>query len=82
VSERARLRNLAGLTQYQLSTLTGVPQAHLCQWERNDRQLRPEQVERIARILNEHIVRTPVYFGGPSELVKVLTPYKASTVAA
>ena len=81
MSKRAKLRQRAGLTQVQLGNLAGVPQTHICQWERGDRELKPLQVARIAQVLDEHLKQTPV-FRGPEELVRVLAHTSSASVAA
>jgi DNA-binding transcriptional regulator YiaG len=73
MSERAKLRRRAALTQAQLARLTGIPAPYICFWERGEKELKPEQVERIATVLNEHLGKTP-YFDGPAELTRVLMP--------
>jgi transcriptional regulator with XRE-family HTH domain len=73
MSDRALLRKRAALTQVELSRIVGISAPRLCLWERGQVELRPEQVERIARALNEQLGKTP-YFDGAGELAKVLVP--------
>jgi transcriptional regulator with XRE-family HTH domain len=73
MSGRALLRKRAALTQVELSRMVGVSAPRLCLWERGQIDLRPEQIERIAQILKEHLGKTPC-FEGPAELAKALMP--------
>ncbi len=73
MTERALLRKRAALTQIELSQMVGIPAPRLCLWEREQVELRPEQVKRIAEVLNENLGRTPC-FDGAIELAKVLMP--------
>ncbi len=45
------LRLRAGLKQYQLAQLLGVPQTALCDWERGRRPVSPEVAQRIREAL-------------------------------
>jgi Helix-turn-helix domain len=71
MSERAKLRRRAALTQVELAHLTEIHAPQICLWERGHIDLRPEQVERIAAVLKEHLGATP-YFDEIGELVSVL----------
>lgn len=56
-TERATLRRRAGLSQAQLAWRTGISAPRLCLWEHNLVELRPEQLERIQRVLCGELVR-------------------------
>jgi len=73
MSDRALLRRRAGLTQIQLARKTAISAPRICLWERGELELRAEQVERIARVLNEHLLKVPV-FNDARELAMVLNP--------
>ena len=71
MSERAKLRRRAALTQAELARLTGLHAPQICLWERGQIELRPEQVESIAAVLKEHLGATPC-FDEIGELVSLL----------
>ncbi len=73
MSERALLRRRACLTQSQLGRQSGVPAPRLCQWERGEIELRPEQILRIAEVLHKYL-STPAIFKSVMELAKALAP--------
>jgi transcriptional regulator with XRE-family HTH domain len=73
MSDRALLRRRAGPTQIQLARKTGISAPRICLWERGKVELRTEQIERIAKVLNEQLLKTPV-FSGPGELALTLSP--------
>jgi DNA-binding transcriptional regulator YiaG len=73
MSDRALLRKRAALTQVELSQMVRISAPRLCLWERGQIELRPEQVDRIAQVLKDHLGKTPC-FDGAGELVKVLVP--------
>ena len=52
MKERAMLRRRAGLTQAELAHRTGIHASRICLWERGHFELRPEQVERIQRVIS------------------------------
>jgi DNA-binding XRE family transcriptional regulator len=57
LSERAKLRRRAALTQAELASLTGIHAPQICLWERGQIELKEEQVERIAAVLRGCIAR-------------------------
>jgi hypothetical protein len=71
MSERAKLRRRAALTQVELAHLTEIHAPQICLWERGHIELRPEQVERIAAVLKEYLGKTPC-FDDAADLAKVL----------
>jgi transcriptional regulator with XRE-family HTH domain len=73
MSERALLRRRACLTQSQLARKSGVSAPRLCQWERGEIELRPEQIVRIAEVLHKYL-STPPIFNGAMELARALAP--------
>jgi transcriptional regulator with XRE-family HTH domain len=73
MSDRALLRRRAGLTQIQLARKTGISAPRICLWERGEVELRTEQIECIAKVLNEHLSKAPV-FSGAGELALTLSP--------
>jgi transcriptional regulator with XRE-family HTH domain len=73
LNERALIRKRAGLTQHRLARLTGICASTISLWECGQIELRPEQVARVAKILKEHLGKTPC-FDEAGELAKVLVP--------
>jgi transcriptional regulator with XRE-family HTH domain len=71
VSDRALLRRRACLTQLQLSRKAGISAPQLCQWERGEIELRPEQIVRIAEVLHKYL-STPAIFNSAMELARAL----------
>jgi transcriptional regulator with XRE-family HTH domain len=61
MSDRAVLRRRAALTQAQLARLTGISAPRICLWERDEIQLKREQVERIAVVLRDRLAESPVF---------------------
>ena len=61
------------LTQLQLARKAGISAPRLCQWERGEIELEPDQVVRIAEVLHKHLCSAPV-FECATELAKALTP--------
>lgn len=57
MKERVMLRRRAGLTQVQLANLTGISAPRICLWERGEIQLKPEQLERIQRVIGGEIAQ-------------------------
>jgi len=55
MSNRAQLRKRAALTQVQLAKEVAITAPRLCLWERGEVELSPDQVNRIAEVLAEHI---------------------------
>jgi len=51
----------------------GIPGPRICLWERGEIELRPEQVEQIAKVLQDRLERAP-RFNGASDLVRILAP--------
>jgi len=75
MNERASVRRRAWLTQIQLARKTGISAPRICLWERGEIELRPEQIECIAKVLDEHLSKAPV-FNGARELALTLSPAK------
>lgn len=73
MTERAKRRKRAALTQVELSHKVGISAPRLCLWECGHVELRPEQVESIATVLKEHLGTTSC-FDEIGELVGVLAP--------
>ena len=65
-----RLRKAAGLTQSQLSNKAGVSVVTLCRWEKDERQPRLEEIQKLAKAL--HISEDELLNGEP-ETTWVLT---------
>jgi transcriptional regulator with XRE-family HTH domain len=61
IGDRAQIRKRAGLTQIKLAKLTGISQTRLCFWENEELELSYGDVERIAQILKENLVRLHVF---------------------
>jgi transcriptional regulator with XRE-family HTH domain len=72
-STRAQIRKRSGLTQIRLARLTGVSQARLSSWENYDVELSPQEVRRVARVLQECLTRSPA-FDGATDLALALAP--------
>lgn len=47
----AQLRKEAGLSQYELARLVGVPQSNIAYWELSDKPPRSEIIPRLAKLL-------------------------------
>jgi transcriptional regulator with XRE-family HTH domain len=71
MSDRAVLRRRAALTQAQLARLTGISAPRICLWERDEIELRPEQIERIAKVLDEYLSKAPVLKGARELALKL-----------
>jgi len=85
MSQRARIRRMASLTQGQLASLANLPGIHgpqICMWERGQIEFGAPQLARIAGVLHKCITRTPIPAASADELVKVLTSNPVSTAAA
>ena len=71
LSERARLRRRAGLTQHRLAKLTGICASTISLWENAEIHLPPEAVAKIGRALTTelnraHAVSTNEVLYGPA----------------
>ena len=73
MNDRALLRRRACLTQLQLARKIGISAPRVCQWERGEIELRPEQILRIAEVLHKYL-STPVIFNTVMDLAKALAP--------
>lgn len=60
ISERARLRRRAGLTQMQLGRRAGKSASQICNWEQGEIEFSTEDVERIGRVLDAELRSVPV----------------------
>jgi len=72
-SERALIRKRAGLTQLTLARLTDMSQSRISSWENGDRELAIYEVEKIAKVIREHLEDGPQY-GCLGDLVQALVP--------
>jgi transcriptional regulator with XRE-family HTH domain len=72
-SERARIRKRAGLTQLHLAKLTGISQTRLSFWENYERELSPEELQHIVRVLHQRL-SAPKNFRRAIELAHALAP--------
>jgi transcriptional regulator with XRE-family HTH domain len=70
--ERARLRRRAGLTQHQLAKLIGKSVAAISLWETGQVQLPIDDVERIARVIEDEIAKGP-QISNTRQIAEVLT---------
>lgn len=80
-NNRAFLRKRAGLTQYRLSKITGIPSATISLWENGQVELEAKAVERIARAIATEMERTPV-ISLPEDIARVLNLQNLAGTAA
>ncbi len=73
MSDRALLRRKACLTQLQLARKAGISAPRLCQWERGEIELHPDQIARIAEVLYGYL-KSPQIFDGAMALARTLAP--------
>ena len=66
----------AGLTQARVAVRADVDRTRLCMWEVGDLSLRSEEVEALAKAINELIVERAQH------LTKLLTSFESRQVAA
>jgi|GEM_PF-6726048 transcriptional regulator with XRE-family HTH domain len=69
---RAQIRKTAGLTQMKLAGLAGISQARISSWENGDAELTPQDIVEIAKVIREHLGRTP-QFSAVGDLVRALS---------
>jgi transcriptional regulator with XRE-family HTH domain len=79
MTERAALRRRTGISQTELARLTGISSPRICLWEKRDIELRPEQVDKIAKVLHDRLHETPS-FDSREELVSVLSASRSVEV--
>jgi transcriptional regulator with XRE-family HTH domain len=80
MTERAKLRKLAGMTQRQLGRKVGKSGATICLWERGDMELSPADVGRIARVIVEEATKNPP-LSSAAQILGVLDGSNAQTEA-
>ncbi len=66
LTERAELRRRAGLTQHQLSKLTGISAPRISLWENDEIELPSAEIVKIAHVLQDEMWRSP-FFRSASE---------------
>lgn len=71
LSERAIIRKQAGLTQHQLSRLSGLPSSRISLWENGEFEFDTADVAKIANVLAKALNRVPAA-STSEEIAKVL----------
>ena len=81
ISERARLRRRAGLTQLQLGRRVGMSGSQICLWERGEIDLSGEEIERIGCVLDAELRSVPIP-ASEREIVRALGGTVCSNASA
>lgn len=78
---RALVRKRAGLTQYRLSKITGIPSATISLWENHEIELSERKVELIARAISHQMSQASM-ISTPADVVRVLVSENLAGTAA